>query len=135
VKEGSRFGTHIPHPVYHLFLIFLFSNPSKLIITVSTTEAITSEKRIHFEYGKAIAMFTQFAPVSDAISVVNSRCLEIIAEIASSGRLASTDFVLKVLLQRFGVVDFSQLNVGKITDVPSLFLLLEIHNKVRSNDA
>jgi hypothetical protein len=78
-------------------------------------------------------MITQIAPVPDALSVVNSRCLEIIDEIASSGRLATVDFVLQVLLQRFGVVDFSQLNVGKITDVPSLFLLLEIHNKVRSN--
>jgi hypothetical protein len=102
---------------------------------VSTLEAITTERRIHFAYGKVIAMITQIAPIPDALSVVNSRCLEIIAEIASSGRLATVDFVLQVLLQRFGVVDFSQLNVGKITDVPSLFLLLEIHNKVRSNDA
>ena len=73
--------------------------------------------------------------VPEATTVVNSRCLEIIAEIASSGRLATVDFVLQVLLQRFGVTNFSQLNVGKVTDVPSLFLLLEIHNKVGSNAA
>lgn len=106
---------------------------------MSTLEATTSERKRHFPYerhfayGKAITMIIQIAPIPDALSVVNFRCLEIIDEIASSGRLATTDFVLQVLLQRFGVVDFSQLNVGKITDVPSLFLLLEIHNKVRSN--
>ena len=84
---------------------------------------------------KQIVMIAPPFSEPEAISVVNSRCLEIIAEIASSGRLATVDFVLQVLLQRFGVTNFSQLNVGKVTDVPSLFLLLEIHNKVDSNAA
>ena len=84
---------------------------------------------------KRIAMIAPPFSEPEAITIVNSRCLEIIAEIASSGRLATVDFVLQVLLQRFGVSNFSQLNVGKVTDVPCLFLLLEIHNKVGSNGA
>ena len=80
-------------------------------------------------------MITQKLAAPEALTIVNLRCLEIIAEIASSGRLATVDFVLQVLLERFGVVDFSQLNVGKVTDIPSLFLLLEIFSKVSSNAA
>ena len=65
-----------------------------------------------------------------ALDAVNDRCLEIIGEIASNNRLATVDFVLQVLLQRYNVSDFWNLGVGSMRDVPSLHLLIEIYQKV-----
>jgi hypothetical protein len=62
---------------------------------------------------------------------VNQRCLEIIREIVDNGRLATVEFVVQVLLHRHRVTDFSNLNVGNISDIPSLLLLVEIYRKVR----
>jgi hypothetical protein len=64
-------------------------------------------------------------------STVNQRCLEIIREIVDNGRLATVEFVVQVLLHRHRVADFSNLNVGNISDIPSLLLLVEIYRKVR----
>ena len=62
---------------------------------------------------------------------MNQRCLEIIKEIVSDGRLATVEFVVQVLLHRHCVSDFVSLNVGTISDIPSLLLLVEIYRKVR----
>jgi hypothetical protein len=45
--------------------------------------------------------------------------------------LATVEFVVQVLLHRHRVADFSNLNVGNISDIPSLLLLVEINRKVR----
>ena len=61
---------------------------------------------------------------------VNLRCLEIVSEISSNGRIATPDFVVRILLQRYCVREFRDLRVGDICDTPALFLLIEIHQKV-----
>lgn len=63
-------------------------------------------------------------------SSVNIRCLEIIKEIASNNQLVTGEFVIQVLLQRYGILEFSNLNVGNIKDIPALSLLIEIQQKV-----
>ena len=65
-------------------------------------------------------------------STVNQRCLEIIKEIVNDGRLATVEFVVQVLLHRHRVSNFTSLNVGNISDIPSLLLLVEIFRKVSS---
>jgi flagellar motor switch protein FliM len=70
------------------------------------------------------------ASLSIRQSTVNQRCLEIIKEIVNDGRLATVEFVVQILLQRHRVSDFSNLNVGDISDIPCLLLLLEIFRKV-----
>ena len=65
---------------------------------------------------------------------VNLRCIEIIDEISSRGRLATVEFVQQVLLQRYCVREFKDLGVGSMRDIPALFLLIEIHQKVSAND-
>lgn len=64
-------------------------------------------------------------------ATVNQRCLEIMVEIVHDGRLATVEIVLQVLLQRHQVSEFANLNVGVISDIPSLLLLVEIFRKVR----
>ena len=64
------------------------------------------------------------------LDAVNLRCIEIIDEILSIGRFAAVEFVLQVLLQRYGVSEFKDLGVGNMRDIPALFLLIEIHQKV-----
>jgi hypothetical protein len=70
--------------------------------------------------------------MQDAQLQVNVRCIEIIKEIAASGHcLATSEFVVQILLQRFGVSDFRDLNIGNIRDIPVLLLLADVHQKVR----
>lgn len=65
-----------------------------------------------------------------ALSDVNLRCLEIISEISCNGRIAALDFVVRVLLERYCVCEFRDLGVGDMRDIPALYLLIEIHQKV-----
>lgn len=65
-----------------------------------------------------------------AVADVNFRCLEIVSEISSNGRMVTPDFVVRILLQRYCVREFRDLGVGDMCDIPALFLLIEIHQKV-----
>ena len=73
---------------------------------------------------------TQELRYAAELEAVNSRCIEIVNEISSMGRLATAEFVQQVLLQRYGVSDIRDLGVGNMRDIPVFFLLIEIHQKV-----
>ena len=73
---------------------------------------------------------TSSSALSDAQFAVNSHCSEIIDEIVNNGCLATTDFVVGVLLDRYRVDSFHDLNVGSMNDIPVLALLSEIFRKV-----
>ena len=73
---------------------------------------------------------TSPSSLSPAQSAVNSHCSEIIDEIVNNGCLATTDFVIGVLLDRYRVESFRDLNVGSMSDIPVLALLSEIFRKV-----
>ena len=62
--------------------------------------------------------------------VVSRHCLEISAEIASSGLGRVTlEMVVEVLLDRYGVADLAALRAGGIRDIPALHLLSELQRK------
>jgi hypothetical protein len=62
---------------------------------------------------------------------LNLRCFEIVQEISSSNQFIVTlEFVIQILLQRYGVADFRDLNVGNIREIPALILLTDVHQKV-----
>lgn len=62
---------------------------------------------------------------------LNLRCFEIVREISSSNQFIVTlEFVIQILLQRYGVADFRDLNIGSIREIPALILLTDVHHKV-----
>ena len=73
---------------------------------------------------------TSSSALSPAQSAVNSHCSEIIDEIVNNGCLATTDFVVGVLLDRYRVDSFRDLNVGSMDGIPVLALISEIFRKV-----
>lgn len=66
------------------------------------------------------------------ISEINDNSLHIIEELCGLYQFPSVDKVLAVLLQRYGVMEFYQLQCGEIASVPSLSLLVQIVNKVQN---
>ena len=64
-------------------------------------------------------------------NALNQHCLEIIAEIESK-HYVSVEFVVQVLLERYGVTQFEDLFVGTIHDIPSLCLLAELQRKTNA---
>ena len=64
-------------------------------------------------------------------NALNQHCLEIIAEIEGK-HYVSVEFVLQVLLERYGVTQFEDLFVGTIHDIPALCLLAELQKKTNT---
>jgi len=66
----------------------------------------------------------------ERVKEVSDNCLAVSDELCKAGQFVSVDKVLTVLLQRYGVFDFSQLMCGELSNVPIMSLLVEINRKV-----
>lgn len=66
----------------------------------------------------------------ERVEEVSNNCWAIIDELSKAGQFVSIDKVLTVLLQRYGVFDFSQLMCGELANVPIMALLSELNKKV-----
>eukprot|EP01032_Pedospumella_encystans_P014200 gene14200-16325_t len=66
----------------------------------------------------------------ERVEEVSNNCWAIIDELSKAGQFVSIDKVLTVLLQRYGVFDFSQLMCGELSNVPIMALLSELNRKV-----
>lgn len=64
------------------------------------------------------------------LSEVSSHSLQIIEELCTLCQFPSVDKVLAILMQRYGIVDFRQLQCGEFTSIPPLALLAQINSKV-----
>jgi hypothetical protein len=61
---------------------------------------------------------------------VNKYVIEIIAEIIYHNCYVSYDFILTILLERYDVISFEQLQCGSIFEIQSLSLVFELNKKV-----
>ena len=68
----------------------------------------------------------------ERVEEVSYNCWAIIDELSKAGQFVSIDKVLTVLLQRYGVFDFSQLMCGELSNVPIMALLSELNRKVNN---
>ena len=61
---------------------------------------------------------------------VNNNVKEIIKEIIYHNYYVSYDIILTILLERYDVISFEQLQCGNIMEIQSLSLLFELNKKV-----
>lgn len=61
---------------------------------------------------------------------VNNNVKEIITEIIYHNCYVSYDIILTILLERYDVISFEQLQCGSIMEIQSLNLLFELNKKV-----
>ncbi len=61
---------------------------------------------------------------------VNGNCIQIAAELCSIGQFVTTDKILMVLLQRYNIGFFEQLNVGHFHGLPIISTIWELNKKV-----
>ncbi len=67
---------------------------------------------------------------ANKVKEIGIRCLDIANELCSIQQFVTTDKVLHVLLQRYGILNFEQLNVGPFYSLPPITLLWELNKKV-----
>ena len=61
---------------------------------------------------------------------VNGNCAQIAEELCSVGQFVTTDKILLVLLQRYNIAFFEQLNVGHFYGLPFILTVWELNKKV-----
>lgn len=62
---------------------------------------------------------------------VNNYIIEIITEIIYYNCYVSYDLILTILLERYDVISFEQLQCGSIFEIQSLSLVFELNKKVK----
>jgi hypothetical protein len=62
---------------------------------------------------------------------VNNYVIEIITEIIYHNCYVSYDLILTILLERYDVISFEQLQCGSIFEIQSLSLVFELNKKVK----
>ncbi len=69
-------------------------------------------------------------PLYSRINEVNENCTRIAEELCSIGQFVTVDKILHVLLQRYSIIAFEQLNIGPFYSLPVVALLWELNKKV-----